>query len=179
MEIRQLDPASYAGKRFTVRYQTRGYYDILPSESRFEIKYVPFEAAVRRSFDDVFFGEWLEAPVAFGAFECGRLLGFVEGSPESWNNRFRISNICVFDDLARGKGVGTQLMDVIQAAAEVSCARMMILETQSCNENAIAFYQRNGFEIVGFDLYAYSNTDPERHEVRIEMGKRLTPQGQA
>ena len=70
-------------------------------------------------------------------------------------------------------------MDVIQTAAEVSGARMMILETQSCNENAIAFYQRNGFEIVGFDLYAYSNTDPERHEVRIEMGKRLTPQGQA
>ena len=179
MEIRQLDPAAYAGKKFTARYQTRGYYDILPSESGFEIKYVPFEAAVQRSFDDVFFGEWLEAPVAFGAFECGRLLGFVEGSPESWNNRFRISNICVFDDLARGKGVGTRLMDVIQTAAEVSGARMMILETQSCNENAIAFYQRNGFEIVGFDLYAYSNTDPERHEVRIEMGKRLTPQGQA
>lgn len=179
MEIRQLDPAAYAGKKFTARYQTRGYYDILPSESGFEIKYVSFEAAVQRSFDDVFFGTWLEKPVAFGAFECGRLLGFVEGSPESWNNRFRISNICVFDDLARGKGVRTQLMEVMQTAAEVSGARMMILETQSCNENAIAFYQRNGFEIVGFDLYAYSNTDPEWHEVRIEMGKRLTQQGQA
>lgn len=51
---------------------------------------------------------------------------------------------------------------------------MIVLETQSCNENAIAFYKRNGFAIIGFDLYSYSNTDPERHEVRIEMGKKLT-----
>ena len=27
--------------------------------------------------------------------------------------------------------------------------------------------------IIGFDLYSYSNDDPERHEVRIEMGKKL------
>ena len=43
----------------------------------------------------------------------------------------------------------------------------------TCNENAIAFYKKNGFDIIGFDLYAYSNTDPQRHEVRIEMGKML------
>ena len=173
MEIRQLDSAAYAGKRFTVRYQTRGYYDILPSESRFEIKYVPFEAAVQRSFDDVFFGKWLEAPVAFGAFECGRLLGFVEGSPESWNNRFRISNICIFEKAARSRGIGTALMAAIQHAASASGARMIVLETQTCNETAIAFYKKNGFSIIGLDLYSYSNADPERHEVRIEMGKKL------
>ena len=51
--------------------------------------------------------------------------------------------------------------------------RMIVLETQSCNEAAIAFYRKNGFSVIGFDLYAYSNTDPERHEVRIEMGKKL------
>ena len=57
--------------------------------------------------------------------------------------------------------------------AKASGVRMAVLETQSCNENAIAFYQKNGFEIIGFDLYSYSNTDPERHEIRIEMGKKL------
>ncbi len=65
------------------------------------------------------------------------------------------------------------LMGAIQAAAESLSARMIVLETQSCNEAAIAFYRRNGFSIIGFDLYTYSNTDPERHEVRIEMGKKL------
>lgn len=69
-------------------------YDIAASESGFAMQYTPFEAPLERSFDDVFFGEWLEEPVAFGAFEGEKLLGYAEGSPESWNNRFRISNIC-------------------------------------------------------------------------------------
>ena len=173
MEIRQLDKETYAGRKFTARYRTNGYYDICPSESGFQIGYAFFEAPVERSFDDVFFGEWLEDPVAFGAFEGERLIGYVEGSPEGWNNRFRISNICVLDDTDRSRGIGSALMDIIQKTAESSGARMIVLETQSCNENAIAFYKKNGFSIIGFDLYSYSNTDPERHEVRIEMGKKL------
>ena len=50
---------------------------------------------------------------------------------------------------------------------------MAVLETQTCNERAIAFYRKMGFEIIGFDLYAYTNQDPERHEVRLEMGLKL------
>ena len=173
MEIRPLDKETYAGRKFTARYRTAGYYDICPSETGFQIRYVPLEAAVEKSFDDAFFDGWLEDPVAFGAFEGEELLGYVEGSPESWNNRFRISNICVFDDSRRSKGVGTRLMAAITRAAAAFGLRMMVLETQSCNENAIAFYRKNGFDIIGFDLYAYSNTDPQRHEVRIEMGKML------
>ena len=65
------------------------------------------------------------------------------------------------------------LMDAIQKTAASSGARMIVLETQSCNGNAITFYKKNGFSIIGFDLYACSNTDPTRHEVRIEMGKKL------
>ena len=126
-----------------------------------------------KSFDDEFFGEWLEDPSAFGAFEGDRLAAFVEGSPESWNNRYRISNICIFADDARGRGLGTRLMDRITEEARASGARMVVLETQTCNENAIAFYKKCGFELIGFDLYSYSNADPERHEVRIEMGKKL------
>lgn len=137
------------------------------------MKYTPFGKTEERSFDDVFFGEWLEKPTAFGAFDGEELIGYVEGSPESWNNRFRISNICVFENAKRGSGVGTRLLDAIQTSAASSGARMIVLETQSCNENAIAFYRKNGFEIIGVDLYAYSNDDPERHEVRLEMGKKL------
>ena len=108
-----------------------------------------------------------------GAFEGEKLLGYVEGSHEKWNNRFRISNICVFDGKVRNRGIGTLLMETITEAAKSCGARMIVLETQSCNENAIAFYKKNGFEIIGFDLYSYSNTDPERHEIRVEMGKKL------
>ena len=158
MEIRQLEQKDYAGRKFTARYQTKGYYEICASEQGFRLDYRLFPAPVVRSFDDVFFGEWLEAPAAFGAFDGEGLVEFAEGSIESWNNRFRISNICIFDSAARGKGTGR---------------RLIVLETQSCNEAAIAFYRKKGFSVIGFDLYAYSNTDPERHEVRIEMGKKL------
>lgn len=67
--------------------------------------------------------------------------------------------------------MGTLPRNAISDAAKASGARMSVLETQSCNENAIAFCRKNGFEIIRFDLYSCSNTDPERHEIRIEMGK--------
>lgn len=63
--------------------------------------------------------------------------------------------------------------DTILKEASALKARMVVLETQTCNENAIAFYRRYGFEIIGFDLYSYSNTDPEKNEVRVEMGRKL------
>lgn len=173
MEIRPLKKETYMGKQFTAHYQTNGYYDICASESGFWVNYVPLETPAEHSFDDVFFGEWLEDPVAFGAFENGELIGYAEGSPEGWNNRFRISNICIFDAAKRGSGIGSKLMDTMQKAAEYCDARMIVLETQSCNDAAIAFYRKHEFKIIGFDLYAYSNTDPEQHEVRIEMGKKL------
>lgn len=173
MEIKQLEREVYAGKKFTARYQTRGYYDIVPWEYGFRMEYRHFDETTERSFDDEMFGEWLEDPVALGAFENGTMIGFVEGSMENWNNRFRISNICVFDHERRSGGVGTALMEKIEAVAKVDGARMVVLETQSCNENAIGFYRKCGFKMIGFDLYAYSNNDPQRHEVRVEMGKRL------
>ena len=173
MEIVKLDPKKYAGQKFTARYITNGYYDIVRTTGGFDIEYKRFDAPVERSFDDTFFGEWLENPVAFGAFENGEIIGYVEGSAESWNNRFRISNVVVFDNENRKRGVGTLLMNAIMKKAEEAKARMIVLETQSCNETAIAFYKSQGFEIIGFDLYSYSNDDPARHEVRIEMGKKI------
>lgn len=172
MEIKQMDIENYKGKKFTVRYMTKGYYDIQRIDTGFQIVYKCFDKLIEMSFDDFFFNEWLEDPIAFGAFESGRLLGYVEGTLEKWNNRYRISNICVFDDTRRHSGIGTALLNTILHEARLSGARMVVLETQNCNENAISFYQKNGFEIIGFDLYAYTNSDPERHEIRIEMGKK-------
>lgn len=171
--ISKLDKQNYAGKEFVVRYTTNGYYDIERNDSGFQISYKAFDTPVEKSFTDHFFSEWLEDPVAYGVFEDGELIGIVEGTPEAWNNRYRISNICIFDDTRRHCGIGAKLMDTILDEAKKSGARMVVLETQTCNENAIAFYRKNGFEIIGFDLYSYSNSDPERHEIRIEMGRQL------
>lgn len=173
MIISKLDRKEYEGKKFELRYLTKGYYDIEKVDNGFKFTYKTFEKIKEITFDDYFFNEWLEQPVAYGAFEDGQLLGYVEGTIEQWNNRYRISNICIFNNDKRHCGIGTKLMDTIMKEAKNSGARMVVLETQTCNENAIAFYKKNGFETIGFDLYAYTNDDPKRHEIRIEMGKIL------
>lgn len=48
-----------------------------------------------------------------------------------------------------------------------------MLETQSCNTGAIAFYRRAGFSLIGLDTCCYSNKDVSRGEVRLELGMLL------
>ena len=48
--------------------------------------------------------------------------------------------------------------------------RALILETQSCNTEAIAFYMQEGFTLIGFDACCYQNRDLERKEVRLDLG---------
>lgn len=43
--------------------------------------------------------------------------------------------------------------------AECHHVRGIILEAQSCNIQAIDFYLKFGFQLVGFDLFVYSNQD--------------------
>ncbi len=173
MIISKLDRTEYEGKKFELKYFTNGYYDIENVDDGFKFTYKSFDSTKEMAFEDSFFNKWLEQPVAYGAFDDGQLLGYVEGTIEQWNNRYRISNICVFSNEKRHCGIGTELMKTIMEEAKNSGARMVVLETQTCNENAISFYKKNGFEIIGFDLFAYTNEDPKRHEIRIEMGRIL------
>jgi len=115
--------------------------------------------------------DWLDNPIAYGAYDGNELIGFFEGFLEKWNNRFRISNICVFDVKNRNAGIGQLLLDKITKQAIASGARMIALETQSFNSKAFSFYKKNEFEIIGFDCYAYSNNGLKEKNMRIEMGK--------
>ena len=91
MIISKLNKEDYIGKKFTARYMTKGYYDIQRVSNGFDFTYTEFDEEKEVSFEDSFFNEWLEEPVAYGAFEDGELLGFVEGTIETWNNRYRRS----------------------------------------------------------------------------------------
>jgi ribosomal protein S18 acetylase RimI-like enzyme len=57
--------------------------------------------------------------------------------------------------------------------ANKKSARMLVLETHSCNVPAIDFYLKHGFELIGFDIAAYSNEDVKKKEVRLEFGQAL------
>ena len=173
MTVKELDYRKYKGQKYQVEIISDRYLSIEPREEGFEMKWEMSGEPLRMSVSDVMLADWLETPAAYGAFEGERLAGFVEGFPEKWNNRYRITNICVFDSADRRSGVGTKLMEMILEKAAESGARMAVLETQSFNYRAISFYRKNGFEIIGFDRYAYSNRGPEEHNMRIEMGRKL------
>lgn len=76
----------------------------------------------------------------------------------------------LIDDDFRRSGIGSQLMDLAKVEARKVGARMLVLETQSCNVPAINFYLQHGFELIGFDLAHYTNNDIERNEFRMEFG---------
>ncbi len=100
------------------------------------------EEPLRMTLNEDLLSDWLEDSVAYGAFENDKLIGMVEGFLEKWNNRFRIANICAFDQANRKSEIGTKLMETILKAAEKSGARMVVLETQTINFKAISFYKK-------------------------------------
>ena len=173
MIIKELDYDKYKGQKYQAEILSDRYLSIEPSDEGFTVKWVMSEEPLRMSITEDLLQDWLDQPVAYGAFEDEKLIGIVEGFLEKWNNRFVIANICVFDETNRRSGIGTKLMEVILKAAEKSGARMVILETQTFNYKAISFYKKHGFEIIGFDRYCYSNRGPQEHNMRLEMGKML------
>ena len=173
IRIKKLDYDVMKGKVYHAEIHSDRYLSIEPQGEGFLIKWKTSNPELVRSISDSILSDWLENPAAYGAFEDDALVGFVEGFLEAWNNRYRITNICVLDSSKRRRGIGQMLLSKILADAKESGARMAVLETQSFNARAISFYKKNGFEIIGFDRYAYSNHGPEEKNMRIEMGKIL------
>ena len=173
MVVEQLNYEENKGRKYQTEILSDRYLSIEPVGEGFDIEWVMSDEPLRMSINDTMLSDWLDHPSAYGAFEGDRLIGFVEGFLEKWNNRYRISNICVFDQADRRRGVGMKLMEIILEEAVQSGARMAVLETQSFNSKAISFYKKNDFQIIGFDRFAYSNHGPEEHNMRIEMGRKL------
>lgn len=173
IEIKKLDYDLMKGQCYHAEIYSDKYLSIEPQGDGFQMEWRQSETDLNMAIDDTMLSDWLENPVAYGAYEDNEFIGFIEGFLEKWNNRFRITNICVLNSDKRNSGIGQKLMEKITIDAVNSGARMIVLETQSFNSKAISFYKKNGFEIIGFDRYAYSNNGPEEHNMRIEMGKKI------
>ena len=172
MEIRPLKKEEWKGRKLHFSYTTDGYCDFDVRGWAFGLNFHAYGEVRQKSFEGELFEDWAERPQAFGAFEGGRCVGAIGCSPESWNNRFRITELLVEEPFRR-KGIGGALLARAEEEGRKAGARMLVLETQTCNVKAIGFYLKNGFLPIGFDLYSYSDADPEKTEVRLEMGKPL------
>ena len=121
-------------------------------------------------FPDALYQDYWENAEAYGVVgDGGKLMACIEVCPEEWSNRLLVTELWVAEEL-RGKGVGKRLMDKAKEVAVRQGRRAIILETQSCNTNAIGFYLHQGFELIGFDTCCYTNNDIGRREVRMNLG---------
>ena len=124
-EIRPLNIEDYKGKKYLFRYETPGYYDMITGELSWKLVYRDFEKPKEKSFEDELAGDWLEKPFLYGAFQDEILIGIGEGSMESWNRRFRISNLLVFEEY-RHQNTGSRLLAFLCKKAESLGARMAV-----------------------------------------------------
>lgn len=181
-KIIPLPKEEWKGTPIWLKYTTNEYYDLEKTEddSRFEVRMVKkkFETPVTHSpeeydFPDQLYADYWEKAQAFGIVseQNGKkeLLACIEICPEEWSNRLMVTELWVADALQR-QGIGTRLMNLAKEEAKKQGRRAIILETQSCNVRAIAFYRSQGFELIGFDSCCYSNRDQEKHEIRLNMG---------
>lgn len=158
------------------RYFTKEHYvvNILCRKDGWEIKLTLEELPnlMEKRFEGGLFQDFVDEPRVFAAELEGRQVGWIELGFHKWNSRMRIWELLVKEEFRR-KGVGTLLVNHAVELSKEREARMLVVETQSCNVLAINFYRENGFELIGFDAAAYSNQDMERKEVRLEFGLKI------
>jgi len=176
--IEPLEREKWQGYVLPFHYVSHNYYDvnITGADGEFNVSFVkkPFEKPFEYQPDDtdkLFQPHWEKAE-AWGIVEDGRLIAVIETAAEDWSNRLLVSELWI-DEAYRRRGIGTALMNKALERAKAEKRRVLMLETQSRNENAIAFYLAWGLSLIGFDACCYSNNDLERKEVRMEMGLLL------
>lgn len=182
LEIIHLAKEEWKGTIIPMRYTTEEYLDLTIEKSE-----TGYEMNLRRkkidtpvthfpeeyNFPDRLYQDHWEKACAWGIVtgqgQERELLACIETCPEEWSNRLMVTELWVHETLRR-QGVGHRLMAVAKEQAVLEHRRAIILETQSCNTGAIAFYEQEGFEMIGFDSCCYSNYDRERKELRLNLG---------
>jgi ribosomal protein S18 acetylase RimI-like enzyme len=158
------------------KYSTSHYYDVsITYESEFwkiELTCKPFEKTLDKNYHGKLFEDHVEEPRVFAAVLDNKQVGWIELGYDKWNNRMRVWEFLVEEELRR-QGIGTLLMNHAIKIAKEKGARMLVLETQTNKNAAIDFYLDFGFELIGLDVAAYSNEDIEKKEVRLELGLKL------
>ena len=180
MNLQRIYPEDYPNNKLVpFTYTSDYYYDVAlqrkAKDSGWAITFqkTPFKQPFIKYIEEKVFKPYKENAEYYLVFDNMRKeIGLLVFGHSKWNNLMRLWDIYIDKDLQR-KGFGTQLLQFVEEKAKKIKVRGIILECQSSNYPAIQFYRHCGFDLVGFDLICYSNTDVEKHEVRLEMAKLL------
>lgn len=178
MEIKRLEKEKYEGYKLDFSYVSEYYYDL-----QVESVVGNYQAKlVRKKFDvpfvnpdrgvDWLYADYWQGATAYGIVTNGELIAVIELFFEDWSNRCRVTELWLKKDYRR-QGIGTKLMNLAKEKAKEMGARLLMLETQTSNADAIAFYLAQGFDVIGYDITCYGEKDVERGEVRLELGFQL------
>jgi ribosomal protein S18 acetylase RimI-like enzyme len=158
------------------KYSSSYYYEVSvfpePGSWRVELSHRAFESRLDKDSHGKLFEDHVDEPRVFSAVLSDKQVGWIELGYDKWNNRMRVWEFLVEEEFRR-QGIGTLLMKHAVKIARDKGARMLVLETQTNNATAIEFYLNFGFQLIGFDLAAYSNEDISKKEVRLELGLKL------
>ncbi|MCR4939403.1 MAG: GNAT family N-acetyltransferase [Treponemataceae bacterium] len=179
-EIIPLPKEKWKGTPIPMTVKSDSYYDLELSPLNGEgcnislikkpVEKEIVHTAEEYDFPDGLYQDHWEKAEAYGVVnEKGEMKACIEVCPEEWSNRLMVTELWVSEEL-RGRGLGKALMDKAKEVALQQKRRALILETQSCNTNAIGFYLSQGFELIGFDSCCYTNDDIGRREFRINLG---------
>lgn len=177
-EIIHLPKESWKGTILPIEYETNQYYDVSVNKTeqgyQIEIAKKDFEQPVTHSpeeydFPDKLYADHYENAYAWGVLVEDQLIAAMETDQELWSNRIRVTELWV-DPKYQKQGIGHALIEMAKEQVRRERRRAIILETQSCNVNAIDFYQHEGFSLIGMDTCCYKNNDLQRKEVRLEFG---------
>lgn len=143
-----------------------------PTGWSFELSLKNLPQPLKKTSTSTLFSPVVENAKVFIYTLNDQIVGHLQTGHQSWNNRLRIWDLSI-DPSAKRRGIGSALMNQAVTEARAIGARMIVLETQSCNVPAIQFYLKQGFKLIGFDLAHYSNQDIAQKEFRMEFGKTL------
>lgn len=176
-KIIHLSKELWKGHILPIGYTTKEYYDVdidkITAGFKVEITKEALDNPITHypeeyDYPDKLYADHWEDAYAWGVVEGGRLVAAIETCPEKWSNRLWITELWV-DEAYRRKGIAHALMSLAKEQLYRDRYRALMLETQSCNANAIEFYIHEGFTLAGFDSCCYANNDIERREVRLNL----------
>ena len=177
-DIIHLPKEKWKGTIIPIKYTTYKYYDVLVNRTdkgfAIEIELKDFAEPATHlpeeyDFPDKLYQDHWENAYAWGVLVDDELVAAIETDQELWSNRLRITELWVAEKYQK-QGIGHALIEKAKEQARRERRRAIILETQSCNVNAIGFYMHEGFSLIGMDTCCYTNNDIQRKEVRLEFG---------
>ena len=164
-------------------YESNEKYIVEKRESNaqtiFKIRLVRLKEWYRAAFFEDFSDEdihrylgYLSQGYSFGAYQQGRLVAFAISETIPWSRSLRIWEFQVMQGFRR-QGIGRALMNTVVNKAVQDKFRIVFLETQNTNVNAIRFYRQMGYSLEALDLSLYTNHDVENGEVAFFLKRKL------